>query len=234
MPELMEFGEVIPIAATLSGALGRISGAEIVLFVMQNGIVEREETLTTDRHGVASFNLVGVLSGTHTVTLSFIGSMTQASDSVELVLVITPVVVLDIEPTSDLFIGHYCTVNMSVTVLGTNPEWNGTLNAWLSNPDGEQVNQWTVDIGVYSVVAIGFNARVEGTHNLNVTVSGLPAVISRYYPMSITVVNEVLSLQLDAGTTPLLGGFGVLAVIGVVLRKKMKRVIESLPGEWSD
>jgi hypothetical protein len=234
MPELMEFGEVTPMAATLNGALGKISGATIVITVMQEGVVEREETLITDSHGVASLNLVGLLSGTHSVTVSFKGSMTQASTSVELDLEVTPVVVLGIETTSDLFIGHYCSVNVSVTVLGTTPEWNGTFDAWLSDPDGGRVDQWTSEIGVYSVVKIGFNALIEGTHILNVTISGLPVVINRDYPMAITVVNETLHLQLDAGTTPLLGGFGILTIMGVVLRKKMKGVIGSLPGEWNE
>ncbi|MFX1561192.1 MAG: hypothetical protein ACFFBL_11440, partial [Promethearchaeota archaeon] len=162
------------------------------------------------------------------------GSITQAPTSVEVFLVVTPVVVLDIIPTSDMFIGHYCTVDVSVRVLGTNPEWSGMLDALLSDPDGERVDQRTFHIGIYSIVTIGFNARVEGTHNLNVTISGLPVVMNREYPMAITVVNETLHLQLDAGTTPLLGGFGILAAIGVVLRKKMKGVVDSLPGEWND
>ncbi|OLS31703.1 MAG: hypothetical protein ThorAB25_00050 [Candidatus Thorarchaeota archaeon AB_25] len=234
MPELMEFGEIIPIAATLNGALGRISGATIIITVMQDGVVEREETLTTNSHGVASLNLVGLLSGTHIVTASFIGSITQAPISAEVTLMVTPVVVLDIEQTSDLFVVHYCTVNVSVTVLGTAPGWNGTLEAWLSEPAGAHVDQWTFDIGVYSILTIGFNARVVGTYNLNVTIKGLPVIISRDYPMTVTVVNETLHLQLDAGTTPLLGGFGILTVIGVVLRRKMKGVVSSMPGEWSE
>ncbi|MFX1606336.1 MAG: hypothetical protein ACFFDD_10555, partial [Promethearchaeota archaeon] len=234
MPELIEFGGVIPVSATLNGALGRISGAAVLVSVMSYGVTEREETVTTDRHGVASVNLVGLLSGNHTVIVSFMGSITQAPTSVEVFLVVTPVVVLDIVHTSDMFIGHYCTVNVSVRVLGTNPEWSGMLDALLSDPDGERVDQRTFHIGIYSIVTIGFNARVEGTHNLNVTISGLPVVMNREYPMAITVVNETLHLQLDAGTTPLLGGFGILAAIGVVLRKKMKGVVDSLPGEWND
>ncbi|MGY5855950.1 MAG: prenyltransferase/squalene oxidase repeat-containing protein [Candidatus Thorarchaeota archaeon] len=234
MPELMEFGEVIPISATLNGALGKISGATIVLTISQDGVIEREETLTTNSHGAASYNLVGILSGNHTVTISFAGSMTQAPSSVEVNLVITPVVVLNIVPTSDLFIGHYCTVNLSVTVLGATPGWNGTLDAWLSDPNGELTGRWAFDIGVYTIVAIGFNARVEGTHVLNTTISGLPVIYSQDYPMAVTVVNETLQIQLDAGTTPLLGGFGILMVVGVVLRKKMRGVVSSLPGEWSE
>ena len=234
LPELMDFGEVIPISATLNGALGKISGATLVLTISQDGVVEREETLTTDGHGVASFNLVGLLSGTHAITISFMGSVTQAPSTAEVGLIITPVVVLNIEPTSDLYIGHYCTVNLSVTVLGATPDWNGTLDAWLSDPDGERTGQWTFEIGVYSIVTIGFNARMEGTHVLNTTISGLPVVYSQDYPMAVTVVNETLQLQLDAGTTPLLGGFGILMIVGVVLRKKMRGVIGSLPGEWTE
>jgi len=230
----MQFGDVIPISISLNGVLGKISGATIILTISQGGFLEREEPLTTDSHGVVSFNLVGLLSGTHTVTVSFLGSVTQAPSSVEMSLMVTPVVVLNIEPTSNLYIGYYCTVNLSVTVLGTAPDWNGTLDAWLFDPTGEEVGQWTLGIGVFSILSIGFNARMEGTHMFNTTISGLPVVINQDYPMRLTVVNESLQLQLDAGTTTILGGFGILAVVGVVLRKKMRGVVGLLPGEWSE
>jgi hypothetical protein len=31
-----------------------------------------------------------------------------------------------------------------------------------------------------------------------------------------------------------LGGLGILAIVGLVMRKKMKSVLESLPGEWRE
>jgi hypothetical protein len=121
-----------------------------------------------------------------------------------------------------------------VTILGTTPDWNGSLDAWLIDPNGEQVGQWTFEIGVYSIVTFGFDARLVGTHVLNTTISELPVVYSQDYPMAVTVVNEIMQLEFDAGTSPLVGGFGILAVIGVVLRKKMRGIAGSLPGEWSE
>ena len=52
--------------------------------------------------------------------------------------------------------------------------------------------------------------------------------------MAVTIINETLHLQFDSGTTPLLGGFSILAVIGAILRRKMRSVFESLPREWSE
>ena len=233
LPELMEYGNPVPLSASLNGALGRMSGASIVIIVSQNGVVEQEETLLTDNHGVASLNFVGLPSGAHEIIVSFLGSATQSPVSVEIELMVTPVVVLNIEPTSDLFIGHYCTINLSVSVLGAASEWNGTLEAILIDPNGVQIDEWTLEIGVYSAMVIGFNARVEGTHSLNITISGLPVIVSQDYPMAVVVVSETLQLQLDAGTTPLIGGFGILTAVGFVLRKKLRGVVDSLPGEWS-
>ncbi|MFW9807154.1 MAG: Ig-like domain-containing protein, partial [Candidatus Thorarchaeota archaeon] len=234
MPQLMEFGEIIPISATLSGALGRIGGATLILTITQDGVVERQETLTTNSQGVASFNLAGLLSGNHTITISYTGSATQAVSMIEMSLVVTPIVILEIESTSNLYLGYYCTVNMTVTVFGTKSEWRGTLDARLIDPHGDEVGQWNIEIGMISALTIGFNARLEGTYILNATISGLPVIYSQDYPMGVTVVNEKLQLQLDAGTTPLIGGFGVLAAIGVVLRKKMKGIKGTFPSEWSE
>ena len=66
------------------------------------------------------------------------------------------------------------------------------------------------------------------------TLRGLPIIVSQDYPMAVVVVDETLQLELDAGTTPLLGGISVITVIGVVLRKRMKSIIGSLPTDWTE
>ena len=141
---------------------------------------------------------------------------------------------LSIEPISEMYVGHYCSVNLSVSILGTISDWNGTLKAWLFDPEGQQVAQWAFEVSVHSIVTIGFNAQKIGTHTLNVTLSGLPIIVSRDYPMAVVIVDESMQLELDASTTPLLGGFSILTVVGVILRKKMRGVVDSLPGEWSE
>ncbi|MFW9838318.1 MAG: hypothetical protein ACFFE7_12415 [Candidatus Thorarchaeota archaeon] len=234
MPDLMTFGELVPVSTTLSGVLGRISGASIIITVTQEGVIELQETLITNSQGVASINLLGLLSGTHIVKVYFAGSATQNQVSVEVSLLVTPVVLLDINPTSNLYVGKHCTINVSVTILGTHPDWNGFLDAWLYYPDGNEVGHWTFEVGVHAIVSIDFDAREVGTYNLNTTISGLPIINNQEYPMVVTIVNETMQLQLDAATTPLLGGFGVLAAIGVVLRRKIRGVVGSLPSEWSD
>jgi prenyltransferase beta subunit len=234
VPVLMEFGEIIPVTATLSGALGTLSGATVILTVISDGVVMSVEILTTDSRGVMSISLVGLLSGIHTIRVSFNGTGSQAPCDNELEVMITPLVVLSIEPNSDLYVGHYCSVNLTVSILGTGSDWTGTLNAWLFDPDGQQLTEWTFSVGVHSIETIGFNAQKLGTHTLNVTLTGLPIVISQDYPMAVVIVDEILQLELDAGTTPLLGGFGIITIIGVVLRKKMKGVVGSLPSEWSE
>ncbi|MFW9959357.1 MAG: hypothetical protein ACFFCT_14930, partial [Candidatus Odinarchaeota archaeon] len=94
--------------------------------------------------------------------------------------------------------------------------------------------EWSFQVGIHSIITIGFNAQKLGTHSLNVTLSGLPVLVSQTYPMVVVIVDESLQLELDAGTTPLLGGIGVLAIMGVFLKKKMKNIVGSLPGEWHE
>lgn len=233
VPLLSEYGEIIPVTITLEGSLGGLVGETVILTVSMGGIFELEETLITGSRGVVSFNLVGLLAGSHTVTVSFGSSDTQASCSTELILKVTPVIVMVLDTTGNLFVGHDCTVNLSVSVLGTDSHWNGTLEAILFSPEGEQVDSWFFEIDSYSVLSFNFLPVIEGRYSLNVTVSGLPVTIERQYPLAIAVVYESLYLSLDAGTPPMLGGFGILAVIGLFLRKRMKGVLGSFPSEWS-
>ncbi|MFX1484917.1 MAG: Ig-like domain-containing protein, partial [Promethearchaeota archaeon] len=233
-PELVEYGEVVPVIATLKGALGTISGATITLMITTDGIASRFETLTTSSTGIAGFNLVGLLSGNHTIHVSFDGSSTQAPCESELEILVTPLVVLTIEPISEMYVGHYCSLNLSVSVLGASSDWFGTLIAQLFDPDGYKVTEWTFQVGVHSVFTIGFNAQNLGTHSLNLTLTGLPVLLSQTYPMAVTIVDESLQFELDAGTSPLLGGFGMLAIIGAFLRKKLHGIVDSLPNEWME
>ncbi|MFX1484555.1 MAG: Ig-like domain-containing protein, partial [Promethearchaeota archaeon] len=234
MPEFMEYGNVVPITATLRGALGSISGAVLTLTVSSYGVETRVETLTTGSRGIATVNLASLLSGTHTITVEYGGSSTQASFETQLDIKIIPLVMISVEPVSEMYVGHYCSVNLSVSVLGTASNWTGTIDAKMYDPDGKQVTEWNFGVGVHTILKLGFNAQKVGTHSLNVTLNGLPIIVSKEYPLAVVIVDESLQLELDAGTTPLLGGFSIITIIGIALRKKLKDVLESLPGDWSD
>jgi hypothetical protein len=232
-PQQSEFGDIVPITITLEGAIGGLSGETILLTVYNDGVVQMEESLTTASRGVISHNIVGLLAGSHVVQITFIGSDTQAPCSANLLLEVTPVLVIALDNEDSLFVGRENTVSISVSILGTNSDWVGSLEAVLLSPTNELLDTWTFEIDSYSVLDVNFSPLVEGTYSLNVTVYGLPVVIERAHPLSIAVIYESLQIELDASNTSLLGGFGILSVIGVVMRKKLKGVVGSMPGEWT-
>ncbi|MGY5859248.1 MAG: prenyltransferase/squalene oxidase repeat-containing protein [Candidatus Thorarchaeota archaeon] len=227
-----EFGEIIPLTITLTGALGGISGETITLRVIADGFVQMEETLITGGRGVISHNLAGLLAGTHTVRIIFEGSNSQASCIGEIDIEITPVVVIAINNEVSLFVARENTLSVSVSVLGTSGDWTGTFNAILLSPTNEELRTWSFEIDPYSILDMDFLPLVEGTYSLNVTIVGLPIAIEHTYPLAIAVVRESLQIELDAGNTLLIGGFGIISVIGVFMRKKMKGVVGSMAGEW--
>ncbi|MHA1864558.1 MAG: hypothetical protein ACTSWA_12370, partial [Candidatus Thorarchaeota archaeon] len=232
-PQLSEFGEIIPITLTLEGSIGGLSIENVTLTVFTDGVMQFEEALVTGARGVITHNLVGLLAGTHTVTLTFAGSGSQAPCSSELVIDVTPLVVIAINNEGLLFAGRENTLSISVSVLGTSGDWIGSLDAVLLSPTNVEIGNWNFEIDPYSILDIDFLPSVEGTYSLNVTVLGLPVAIERTYPLAIAVVRESLQIEFDAGNTSLLGGFGVLSVIGIIMRKKMKGVVGSMPSEWT-
>jgi hypothetical protein len=232
-PELSEFGEIIPLTGTLEGAIGGMSGKTVNISVFTNGVMQLEETLVTGSRGVISYNLVGLLAGTHTIRITFQGSDSQASCSGEIIIEITPIIVISITNEQSLFVNRNNTLSVSVSVLGTSADWIGSLDVILFSPGNEELGSWSFEIDSYSILDIDFLPLVEGTYFLNVTVAGLPVAVERTYPLAIAVVHESLQIELDAGNTSLLGGFGILSVIGIVMRKKMKGVVDSMPGEWT-
>jgi len=233
-PSQSEYGEIIPLSITLEGALGGISGATVTIRVLRNGIIEQEISLITGSRGIVSTNLVGLLAGIHVINVTFSGSATQAHCSGNFTLKVTPVVVMTLDTVGTLYVGHNCSVDLSVSVLGPTPGWNGTLTTVLYSPTGSRLGTWNFEIDPYSILRIEFLPLNEGTHTLNITMTGLPVTVERIYPMAIVVVRESLSLQLDASTTPMFGGLGILAVVGFVMRRKLRNFIGTMPGEWNE
>jgi prenyltransferase beta subunit len=233
-PVQSEFGEIIPLSITLTGSLGGISGAIVNLTVSMNGTIEQEISLTTGSRGIVSTNIVGLIAGSHTIIITFTGSTTQASCSANVTLDVTPVVVITLDTEGALYAGNNCSVDLSVSVLGPPTGWNGTLTAILYSPSGSMLKSWDFVIDSYSILHFDFLPLIEGTYSLNVTIVGLPVTIERMYPMSMAIMRESLSLQLDASSTSMFGGLSVLAVIGLVMRKKMKSIVGSIAGEWNE
>ena len=233
-PDVLDFGEPLPVSVKLTGVLGGLSGKSISIVVSMDGTSEYQGTLVTDRRGIVSYNIIGLLAGTHVISVTFFGSNTQAPRSCNITMDISPVVVINADDEQGLYVGHNCTVILFVSVLGTSGNWTGMIEATLVTPNNVELDDWSWEIGSHSEIHIIFRPESVGTYSLNITVFGLPIIVQQTCPLSIAIVRESLKLTLDAGSTPLLGGFGILSVVGVVMRKKMKKVVGSLPGEWSE
>jgi len=233
-PSQSEYGEIVPLSITLEGALGGISGATVTVRVLTEGVIVQEISLITGSRGIVSTNIVGLLAGIHIINVTFAGSATQAYCSGSFTLEITPVAVVTIAAVGTLYVGQNCSVDLSVSVLGPTPDWNGSLTAILYSPTGSRLATWNFDIDPYSILRLDFQTLNEGTHTLNVTITGLPVAVERTYPMAIVIERESLSLQLDASTTPMFGALGILAIVGFVMRRKMRNFMGLMPGEWNE
>ncbi|MDH4214967.1 MAG: hypothetical protein OEV85_13705, partial [Candidatus Thorarchaeota archaeon] len=231
-PSQSEYGEIVPLSITLEGALGGISGATVTIRVLTEGVIVQEISLVTGSRGIVSTNFVDLLAGIHIINVTFAGSATQAYCSGVFILEITPVVVVTIESVGTLYVGQNCSVDLSVSVLGSRPGWNGSLTAVLYSPTGSRLAAWNFEINSYSILRLDFQSLSEGIHALNITITGLPVAVERTYPMAIVIAKESLTLQFDATTTPMFGGLGILAIVGLALRRKMKGVFGAMPGEW--
>jgi prenyltransferase beta subunit len=233
-PAQSEFGEIVPVSVTLHGALGGITGAAVNIVVLMDSKIEQEVSLVTGSRGIVSTNLVGLLAGFHTIVITFLGSTTQASCSTNVTLEVSPAIICNLNPIGTPYVGNNCSVEITVSILGTASSWNGSLEAILFDPTGLKILSWEFTIDAYSLLHLDFLPLVEGTYVLNVSITDLPVSVEQFLPFSIAIIKEALWLQVDAGNIPIFGGLGIIAAIGLVLRKKVKYMIESFPGEWND
>jgi hypothetical protein len=130
-------------------------------------------------------------------------------------------------------VDHENILSITVSLLGTPGDWIGSLDAVLFTPDSGELDPWTFEIDSYSIVEISFQPSIVGTYSLNVTIYGLPVTVSYTYTLAIAVVYESLQIEMDTGNTSLIGGFSILAVIGIIMKKKMSSIVDSMSGEWT-
>ncbi len=100
------------------------------------------------------------------------------------------------------------------------------------NPVGDVIRSGIIQVSRNSTLEVYLIPDVEGLYVVYAEITDLP-IINRLNSSSEFFVTILpFSSQMDAGTVPVLSGGAALAVIGLVLRKKLGGALDSLSVEW--
>ncbi|MHA1484622.1 MAG: hypothetical protein ACTSPR_04810, partial [Candidatus Thorarchaeota archaeon] len=231
LPDEVTFPAEPQLILSLKSGFAKLADADVHLSILLGNETVWTTVLVTDFGGRALINLESLLAGEYVALLSYKGSEVYAPINVSAELRILPSVAVVIITVTDAYIGFNCSVVLGVGVQGVPENWQGTMQITVSDPDGSIIAV-TETITSSSELSLLFVPRLDGTHELNFTISGLPAILNFTNCFSFSVVDAPLALKLDLGIAPLLGGSGIIGVIGFLVRKKLGAMMDNLPTEW--
>ncbi|MGM0686860.1 MAG: hypothetical protein ACQET3_07835, partial [Promethearchaeati archaeon] len=77
-----------------------------------------------------------------------------------------------------------------------------------------------------------FSPTTIGEHVLNLTLGGLPAIENASISIPFSIESPPINIPMSESAIPLGGGLGIIGILAVAVRRRIKSVIESLPEEW--
>jgi hypothetical protein len=227
-PGLASCNDAVLLSITLTRQTGRIGGTTVTVTLTMNGASESTQVVTTDNRGIALLTLEGLLAGNHTILASYGGSQLLAPCTVTAKVVLTPVVSIRLREEPALYRGLDSSLTVIFTVIGVPMEWRGTLNITLLAPSNRTVDTWSFSITDHGQAEIGFEPAEEGTYWLDITLSGLPIIVA------VLVRNPMMLIQMDAGTAYVAAGTGILSVLGLVVRRRLRSLMQIMPIDWEE
>ncbi|MHA2371398.1 MAG: prenyltransferase/squalene oxidase repeat-containing protein [Candidatus Thorarchaeota archaeon] len=226
-------GDSIPVTLTLSGLLSKIQGATVILSVSLNGTIITEEDLITGFRGSVQTELRDLPAGNHTIVVSYLGSESFVPCAEKGIVIVLPQSSLTMEVLNS-YVNFNCTLRIAVTLFGVSPNWQGMTEIIVNGPTGNQVGQWVKKIGEDTIIEVSLFPSDVGLYSANITLLGLPVISRINHGLSFSVTDAPIQLPLDAGTTPVVGGIGLVVVLGYVVRRKLRGIFDDLPGEWTE
>jgi hypothetical protein len=231
-PALMEYSEPIPLSITLSSGVFKIQDASLIIRVWSDGQLMLEQTAITGNRGSAEVMLENLLAGNLTVQVEFNGTASFAPISHSLSLIVTPMLLLDVTPLTQVQVGHNCTLNVSYSILGVDEYWSGGLEISILDPMGQDVDRAVLDILRNGAAMMEILIELEGEYHADIKVSGLPAIDQILATLTFQATSFTPAIPMDAGAVPWIGGLGIVAAVAVLIWKRVAVIVSSLPVDW--
>ena len=231
--EPVDYGVLVEIEAVLTSSLSILGGTEVTITVLLGDGIVLERTATTNNRGMASTTLEGLLAGEYVIMVHYAGTDTLAPCSVDLELQVKPLMSISLNPQTEPYLKSNCTLEITGTVLGVNPDWTGTLVLALYDPYGVLLLNQTISIGAHLEILLYIILEMDGQYTVDVMILDLPVIGWTESELQFMSTQAPIKVPFDAGTTPVVAGAPILGLIGLVLRKRLHGTIDGLPTEWN-
>jgi hypothetical protein len=228
----VEFLDIVEMSATLSSQVLTLGGMEISFTVLSGTVIVAETTGTTSSRGVVTATFVDLFAGEYSILAHYEGTDSLAPCTEEFIFTVSPKVTTQITPASEIHVDWNVSIYITVSVQGVNGGWLGTVQLSVFDPSDTLLLSQNWNISKQFNLTLFVVPKMEGQFTVNVTVIDLPVVDIWKGELHFASTAIPMSIVLDAGSTPVIAGTPIIALIGFILRRKFGGTMEGLPTEW--
>jgi len=232
LAETAYYEEDLKVSVRLARENHKIGGAPIQIEVLYGNQTVATRTVTTDWVGSAKMQFNLEYAGNYDVFVSYHGSDLNNPCSVEGSITLLPDVSASLSGLSEPYTGTQCKANITIVVAGARNDSSFRLTGILYGPDKSILRPVNASVSRASSLAVQFSPTSPGEHLLNLTLSGLPGIGNATIKISFSIEHPPIVIPMSESAIPLGGGLGIIGVLAVAVRRRIKSVIESLPEEW--
>ncbi len=226
----LHYPETMDLSITLTGGLGKITGASLHVLDILEGKVVYDSWVVTGSWGFATVDFGTMLSGEHNITVLYEGTETFAPCRADLETMVYPRVDIEINP-KNVDVGKNSTMKLTLNVQGVSWDWEGVMKVLLMDPNKLLLHNVTFKVSPETDYEMHLILLTTGVHRINATLFGLPLDLQVTESFEIMVNMPMVEIQLDAGSGPVAGGGVLASIIGVILWRRKEKLL-ALPSEW--
>lgn len=231
-PESIQYPNSARIMVTLSGGVGKVSGAEIRLRLLLDGKPVEEIILTTDVRGLVQTDIYPSLAGNMTIEVEYEGSDIYAPSFLTNSIIIRPIVDVVITTSTNFFIGQNSSILVEIDIKGVTDDWIGCMNIRIYDSASTLLRNYTTSVSSDDILDVKFGSTTVGIYSVVVEISNVP-IVGRFNKNTTFEISDLPpSIPMDGSSTTVMGSGIVLGLIGFAIRRRLSGAIESVSVEW--
>ncbi|MGV9168979.1 MAG: prenyltransferase/squalene oxidase repeat-containing protein [Promethearchaeia archaeon] len=232
LTETAYYDEDLKVTLRLARENHKIGGVPIQIEVLYENQTVATRTVTTDWVGSAKMQFNLEYAGNYDVVVSYRGSELNNPCSVEGQVSLLPEISGSLSGLSESYLGAECKANITLVIAGARENSSFMVMGELYGPEGNLVKTVNESASWMSSIQVTFSPTTIGEHVLNLTLTGLPAIENASISVIFSIESPPINIPMSESAIPLGGGLGIIGILAVAVRRRIKSVIESLPEEW--
>jgi prenyltransferase beta subunit len=232
IPKRISYPDELEFNLELQYENGPLVNASVLLSLVRDSEILHTASRRTSFAGIAVFEVTGLQGGNYTLIVEYQGSSDFADCRLIHELIVQPEVELELTVLSMPYVQVKGEFQITLFIGGVDSVWTGTLIAEIVGEGGFSEKLLEVAVGPNATKNIPVFFEQEGNYTIRYGVTGIPLLGDLLYSSSILITAKPLTIPMDEASFPVAISGVVIAIIGLVLKKKLGIAIEELPTDW--